>query len=167
MPQNDITLREEVRPTDGAAVRDIVVSSGMFNDAEINIAEELVTERLTRGISSGYEFLFAEKLGRVIGYVAYGKIDGTQCSFDLYWIAVHHNFQRQGLGKILLAATENILARRGGARIYLETSGRDQYAPTRAFYERSAYLAEARLADFYAPGDDKCIYVKVVPGRPI
>jgi hypothetical protein len=44
--------------------------------------------------------------------------------------------------------------------VYVETSGRRDYAPTRAFYERAGYRPEARLADFYAPGDDKWIYVK-------
>jgi hypothetical protein len=50
----------------------------------------------------------------------------------------------------------------GGTRIYVETSSRAQYEPTRAFYERRAYRKEVVLEDFYAPGDGKVIYVKSV-----
>jgi hypothetical protein len=51
---------------------------------------------------------------------------------------------------------------RGGRHCYVETSGRRDYAPTRAFYKRSGYTAEAWLADFYAPGDDKLIFRKAL-----
>ena len=42
----------------------------------------------------------------------------------------------------------------------IETSARELYRPTQRFYERCGYEAEARLKDFYAPGDSKIIYVK-------
>ena len=48
----------------------------------------------------------------------------------------------------------------GGRRLYAETSGRAQYRPTRRFYRRAGFRREARLRDFYAPGDDKLIFVK-------
>jgi ribosomal protein S18 acetylase RimI-like enzyme len=44
--------------------------------------------------------------------------------------------------------------------MYAETSGRPQYEPTRAFYERMGYQVAARLKDFYAPGDDKVIFAR-------
>jgi hypothetical protein len=46
--------------------------------------------------------------------------------------------------------------------MYLDTSGRAQYAPTRAFYEHKGYGVAARLEDFFAPGDDKVIYVRAL-----
>ena len=46
--------------------------------------------------------------------------------------------------------------------MYIETSNRPQYASTRAFYERCGYVCEAVLRDFYAPGDDKVIFVRVL-----
>ena len=39
---------------------EIVQSTGFFYDHEIEIAVELVTERLTHGESTGYYFVFAE-----------------------------------------------------------------------------------------------------------
>jgi hypothetical protein len=63
---------------------------------------------------------------------------------------------------VILAHAEQCIARAGGRRIYVETSSRAQYIPTRRFYERHGYLREADLVDFYAPGDNKAIYVKAV-----
>jgi ribosomal protein S18 acetylase RimI-like enzyme len=51
--------------------------------------------------------------------------------------------------------------RKAGAKaIYADTSSSDRYAPTRGFYQRMGFVEQARLADFYAPGDGKIIYVK-------
>jgi hypothetical protein len=46
--------------------------------------------------------------------------------------------------------------------VYIETSSRPPYAPTRAFYERCGYELEVVLKEFYGPGDGKAIYVKAV-----
>jgi len=157
-----ITYREDPKPSDIAAVRAIVVSTGFFNDAEIEIAAELVEERLNRGLSSGYLFLFAEQNGEVTGYTCYGPISGTESSYDLYWIAVHEKYRGKGLGKELMARTEALISGQDGKRVYAETSSREQYGPTRRFYESCGYAAEAAIKDFYAVGDSKVIYVKVV-----
>jgi ribosomal protein S18 acetylase RimI-like enzyme len=120
----------------------------------------LVEARLTDGEASGYEFIFANSPEALAGYACYGAIPCTAAGFDLYWIAVDPDFQRQGLGRVLIEAVESQIAAKGGERIYIDTSGRDQYQPTRAFYERSGFYCEARLKDFYSPGDDRVIYVK-------
>jgi ribosomal protein S18 acetylase RimI-like enzyme len=157
-----IDFRYEVGRTDAAAVREIVASTGFFNPAEVDIAVELVEDRLARGDASGYFFVFAEEAGRVLGYTCYGPIDGTDGSFDLYWIAIHRNHQGRSLGRALMSATERRIRAAGGCRIYAETSGRPQYAPTRRFYEGAGFARETQLKDFYAPGDDKVFYVKVL-----
>lgn len=156
------TFREDPRPSDIEAVRRIVVSTGFFNEEEIDIAAELVEERIKRGLASGYLFLFAEQDGEVMGYTCYGPISGTRRSFDLYWIAVHESCRGRGLGKGLMAKTESLIAAQGGGRVYAETSSREQYGPTRRFYESCGYVAEAVIKDFYDVGDSKVIYVKVV-----
>lgn len=157
-----LEYRYEVAPADCDAVREIVDSTGFFNLPEVGIAVELVEERLAKGLASGYYFVFALSEGRVCGYSCYGPIAGTLHSHDLYWIAVHRNFQRHGLGATLLAHTEERILHDGGHRIYVETSSRDLYQPTRRFYERHGYRLEADIQDFYAPGDNKLIYVKMV-----
>ncbi len=117
-------------------------------------------ERLAKGDASGYFFLLAEHYGRLIGYSCYGPIPCTQSSHDLYWIAVHPEFQGRGLGRLLTRETEMKIREQGGERIYVDTSERAQYASTRAFYERCGYRVESILTDFYAPGDGKVLYSK-------
>ena len=57
---------------------------------------------------------------------------------------------------------EQAIRAAGGRLIYIETSNRGQYAPTRGFYERCGYQLDAVLKDFYGPGDDKCIFVNIL-----
>lgn len=151
-----------VQPADPQAVREIVASTGFFSEVEVDVAEELVRERLEKGPESGYYFLFADDGGGTVGYACYGPIACTVGSFDLYWIAVRRGVQGRGLGRALLIATEEAIARASGRGIYVETSSRPQYHPTRAFYEHFGYKKAAVLADFYAPGDDKVVYVKAI-----
>lgn len=155
-----LVFRDEPRSADLLRVREIVESTGFFSDEESRVAVELLDDRLAHGAASEYSFLFAERDGRVVGYSCYGRIALTRSSFDLYWIAVEPSGQRAGVGRELLAETERRIALAGGERVYVETSSRAQYLPTRAFYERRGYAVAATLPDFYAPGDGKVIYVK-------
>jgi GNAT superfamily N-acetyltransferase len=159
---DQIMLRDAAEPRDREAVRSIIERTGFFRPDEVAIAVELVDERLSRGEASGYHFVFAEQGDEVAGYACYGDIACTLGSFDLFWIAVDPRFQRHGIGRRLMAAVESRVAAIGGRRIYIDTSGKPQYEPTRAFYERSGFRCEARLANFSAPGDDRVIYAKAV-----
>jgi ribosomal protein S18 acetylase RimI-like enzyme len=128
----------------------------------VEVAAELVRERLARGEASGYLFVFAEVGGRAAGYACYGPIGCTIGSYDLYWIAVDPAAQGTGLGRALAAEVERRIAAAGGRRVYAETSGQPRYKPTRGFYRALGYAEEAELADFYAPGDAKVIFCKSV-----
>ncbi|MBM4271608.1 MAG: GNAT family N-acetyltransferase [Deltaproteobacteria bacterium] len=165
MKDQIITYRSEVRPSDREHIRQLVEATGFFSPQEIDIAIELVEERLAKGNRSGYHFLFAELSGSIIGYTCFGPIPGTLHSHDLYWIVVHHSFRRLGIGKSLLAHTEELISDRGGWLIYTDTSSRDQYEATRRFYTDCGYRQEALLRDFYSPGDSKIIYVKTVSSK--
>ncbi len=156
----NITYREEPRPDDPEAVGRLVHATGFFSAEEEGIAIELVQERLAKGEESGYLFLFAEAEGRLLGYTCFGPIPGSTHSFDLYWIAVAPDGQGRGLGRRLMAASERIIAGRGGRRVFADPSPRPQYDPTGAFYLGCGYAQEALLTDFYAPGDGKAIFVK-------
>ncbi|MEY3460234.1 MAG: hypothetical protein RL215_3391 [Planctomycetota bacterium] len=155
-------LRSDVRQSDLDAVRMLVQSTRVFHDFEVDIAVELIDERLRRGEPSGYHFLFADSESdkALAGYSCWGPIPCTQGSYDIYWIAVDPRLQGRGLGRALMLETERRIAALGGRRIYLETSGRPDYLPTRRFYERCAYEVVATLPDFYADGDDKVVLVK-------
>ena len=166
-----ITFRGDARPSDSQAVRVIVASSEFFSPEEIDIAVELIDDRIANGEASHYRFVFADVAGEPVGYACFGRIPGTQASFDLYWIAVRNDHRHAGIGRTLLAESERRIAAeggegdeggQGGARIYVETSSRAQYEPTRQFYQRNGYTIASTLDDFYAPGDGKITLIKVL-----
>lgn len=159
---DSIVLETEPLSEDAERVERLVESTGFFYPPEIDVAGELVQERLEKGEQSGYYFLFARSEERLAGYGAYGPIPCTVSSYDLYWIAVSPDFQNQGLGRFLMARIEEMIGRAGGTRIYAETSSRPQYAATRAFYLRCGYRIESVMTDFYAPGDGRITFCKVI-----
>lgn len=156
-------LRHELVAADSAAVGELVRATGFFSEEEIAIAVELVDARLTQGDASGYHFVMASDDSGLLGYTCYGPTPATQSSHDMYWIAVHPRAQGKGVGRALAVATEEAIAAMGGTRVWVETSGRAQYEPTRAFYLATGYTVAATLEDFYAPGESKVIFVKAVP----
>jgi ribosomal protein S18 acetylase RimI-like enzyme len=160
--ENLLSWREEPLSSDVESIRKIVDSTDFFSREERSMAVELAEERLLKGLSSGYYFLFVEEHKEVIGYACFGPIPGTRDSFDLYWIAVRNDQRGFGLGKVILGKAEQKIDTLGGKKIYIETSSRDQYKPTQAFYNRCGYKKEAVLPDFYSLGDDKIIYVKTL-----
>jgi len=157
-----IKFRYDLEPVDPERIRRLVEATGFFYPAEVDVAEELVKERLSKGPVSGYHFILAESYGRLAGYGCFGPIPCTVASHDLYWIAIHPDFQGRGLGKLLLKEIERLVQEAGGTRIYVETSQRPQYDSTRAFYENRGYRPESVLEDFYGPGEARVTYCKVL-----
>lgn len=157
-------VRYRSRPVaaDVAALREVVAATNVFYREERAIALELLVERLRRGTKSGYSFFFAEQGGRLVGYCAWGPVPLTAKSYDLYWIAVTPAAQGRGVGRELLRLAERAVARKGGGNLYIETSSRRVYDRTRRFYRDARYRTVARLRDFYAPGDHKVMFCKVI-----
>ena len=155
-----LKFRTTPEKRDIESIRDIVESTKFFYNHEIEIAVELITERLNLGEQTGYYFVFAELDGLTVAYSCFGPIEMSKTSFDLYWIATHNDHRGKGIGKKLLEATFSAAREMGCKIIIAETSGLPHYAPTRAFYDSTGFLLEARLKDFYAMGDDKVFYTK-------
>jgi GNAT superfamily N-acetyltransferase len=157
-----ITFRTIPEKRDINRVMEIVESTKFFYDHEVEIAVELITERLSQGESTGYYFVFAEVDGITVAYSCFGPITMSKTSFDLYWIVTHNDYRGKGIGKKLLEETCKEAKNMGCSIIIAETSGLPHYTPTRAFYENNRFVLEARLKDFYAEGDDKLFYTKTL-----
>ena len=158
----NLTFRTLPEKRDINNIREIVVSTGFFYDHEVDIAVELVEERLNIGESTGYYFVFAEVDGITAAYSCFGPIAMSKTSFDLYWIGTHNDFRGKGIGRKLLEETCKMAREMGCTILIAETSGLEHYSPTRAFYINNKFELEARLKDFYAMGDDKLFYTKRV-----
>ena len=146
---------------DGAQIHAINASTSVFSQEEVECVDELLDEYLADGPEkSGYYFIVEKEEGQVSGYACYGPRALTDRTYDLYWIAVGPNARRGGVGRGLLAATEEAVRKLGGRLLVVETSGLPKYQPTRAFYFATGYIHEATLKDFYSDGDDLVIFTK-------
>jgi D-alanine-D-alanine ligase-like ATP-grasp enzyme/GNAT superfamily N-acetyltransferase len=159
---NGLCLRRDLEGSDRRELEALIRATAFFNPEEIGVALELVDNRLAHGEGSHYRFLVAEVAGRVAGYACWGPVPGTVAAADLYWIVVHPEFQGNGVGAKLLRTAEEWIASAGRSRVYIETSTRPQYQPTRAFYAACGYEQAAELADFYGPGDGKAVLLKLL-----
>lgn len=154
-------FRSSISAADIENVGKILDSTGFFYDFEIKIAKEMVEETLKNGPVIGYNYLFIEdEEGRPVGFSCFGEIPLSPRRYDLYWLCVSNSLRGSGIGKQLLRATEDTVREMGGKILYIETSGRELYAPTNAFYRKKGYLLEAVLKDYYADNDDKMVYSK-------
>ena len=166
-----VNLRE-LTAADVARVVGLTRSTGVFRDEEIAIAEEVVSEAVkgiradmangadeTDGDERPYYALGAEVDGRVVGWICWGATPCTVATWDLYWMAVDPEMHGQGVGTALLEEMESRLSDKARL-IVIDTSGRPDYAPTRAFYRARGYQTAAVVRDFYALGDDQVIFSK-------
>lgn len=148
------------RREDRNRLSEIVESSGLFRPDELIVALEVFDDAVER---PGLDYLalgaYDEK-GVLVGFACYGPTPCTLGTWDLYWIAVDPARQRQGIGRALMEACERSMAEQKARLVVVQTSSRPDYQPTRSFYERLGFLCSARIADFYAPGDDLVIYTK-------
>lgn len=156
---------EHLTETDPEQIEALVRSTAFFSAEEITIARELADDALAHGEGSHYRFILAKENSQLHGYACYGRIPGTRSSWDLYWIVVAPEFQSQAIGRRILARVETRIQSTGGEQLYAETSSRAQYAPTRSFYNRCGFHQAAVFPDFYAPGDGKIVYIRLLAAR--
>jgi ribosomal protein S18 acetylase RimI-like enzyme len=173
----------DLTSADADRVLEITRITGVFREDELRIAEEVFADCVSAPGPSGgmdvesgvgprghagppdshptrpYYALGAEIEGRLVGWVCWGQTPCTEGTWDLYWLAVDPAAHGRGVGRALVVEMERRL--KGRARlISIDTSGRLDYGPTRAFYAALGYTAVAIVPDFYAPGDDQVIFTR-------
>ena len=150
-----------LRPVERAhrgTVEALLRATGMFRPSEVETAVQVLDESLAG--EDDYRWLGAFDGDALVGCICWGPTPGTEGTNDLYWLVVDPARQGQGVGTELLTAVERRLRAAQGRLLVTETSSRDDYAPTRAFYEHRGYTRAATIPGYYAPGDDLVIYSK-------
>ena len=127
---------------------------------KVDVAREVLHEALDNGSSGHYQSFSALVDDQVAGWICYGPAPCTVGTYDIYWIVVDARQQRRGIGVALMREAETRIRAREGRVLIIETAGQSLYGSTRRFYQRLGYVEEARLRDFYMPGDDKIVYIK-------
>jgi ribosomal protein S18 acetylase RimI-like enzyme len=166
MKENQMNRKEHIRqlePRDRSRIEEMVVSSGKFNDIEIETALELADDALKEGDESDYIFVvleYGKEHPALHGFACYGPTPLTQGVYDLYWIVVDPAAQRKGLGRYLIEYVERDVTKRGGRMLLIETSSQETYSTTIRFYEKNGYQLAARIKNFYRVDDDKLVFLK-------
>jgi ribosomal protein S18 acetylase RimI-like enzyme len=146
-------------PGDRDRGRALVEATGVFRASEVDIALEVFDDTAANP-GKDYFGLGAYDRERLVGFTLYGRTPGTESTWDLYWIVVDPTGHRRGIGRQLMDATESAIRELGGTLVVVETSSRDDYGPTRSFYEALLYDRAAHIADYYAAGDDLIVFTK-------
>ena len=153
-------------------VEAIVRAAGVFSAEEGAVAMEVFDDAVAESGGrkadsvSDYDLLGAFAGDQLVGYAAFGPTPATDRTFDLYWIAVHPDSQGGGAGTTLMDAVERRLADGRARMLVIETSSRDDYAPTRTFYKKRRYQESARLRDFFSSGDDRLVLTRRLDAAP-
>jgi ribosomal protein S18 acetylase RimI-like enzyme len=154
-------MKPKVRPLtsdDKPAIIQMLGKIPEFTPAEVDVADEVLDSYLRDSIKSGYHAFVAEVGSSIAGYICYGPTPLTKGTWDIYWLAVAPEQQKQGIGKVLLTFAEDGIKKSKGRLILIETSSKPEYETTRRFYQAQGYELACRIVDFYAAGDDKLVF---------
>jgi ribosomal protein S18 acetylase RimI-like enzyme len=158
---SDAEHRESIRPprpTDREPLTRLIRGTGMFSEAEVAIALELIDAVLDKPGQRDYVIHVYDTGGEVLGYYCIGPTPGTEGTFDLYWIAVDRAAQGTGIGGALDRHARDLVRSMGGRLMIAETSSTPRYDATRQFYIRRGYEEVARIRGYYRPDDDLVVY---------
>ena len=154
------------RPQDRESIIEIAQLSGLFPPDGIADIETTLAAFFA-GQTDGDQWLVSILESRTAAIAYYAPERMTDGTWNLYLLAVHPEHQGQGLGGALVQQVEHDLLQLSARVLLIETSGVPDFAGQRAFYTRLGYHEEARIREFYAPGDDKIVYWKLLQRAPL
>jgi ribosomal protein S18 acetylase RimI-like enzyme len=164
-------MSSTIRPVTIDDVRElkrIAVATNMFDDDSVGFFDEMVAGSLD-GSKPDHQWLVVVDDGSdvVVAGAYYAPEPFADRLWNLYFIAVDPAHQGGGIGGRLLGFVEDTLRSLGEsvARVLIvDTSSTDPYTRTRDFYRRHGFDEEARIREFYGPGDDKVVFWKSLIG---
>ncbi len=148
-------------PDDSAAIVTLTITSGLFPADEVGIVEQLITDYFAGNCDRGHVCVLDIET-EPLGVAYYEPVRATDRTWELLMIGVRKDQQGMGRGSALLSYVEHALQADGQRLLLVETSGVPSFALTREFYVKCGYEAEARIRDYYAPGDDMILFRKML-----
>lgn len=160
----------EIRPAtpdDLARIKAIAVAAEMFDTEEVAFFDDMLAGSLD-GSLEGHSWLVGQidssgDSERVVAAAQFAPEPFADRMWNLYFIAVDPLHHGRGYGQVLMAFVEDLVRSKGEteARVLLvETSSTPQYDHTRDFYRQLGFDEEARIREYYGPGDDKVVFWK-------
>ena len=141
--------------TDCDALIALATASGLFDPEQTGMLAGML-----RSPDENDVWFTDEDAGVPVG-VAYAASEKmTHGTWNLYWIAITPDRQRQGRGKAMLEHVQEWLIEKRQRIILVETAGVDDFDYVRKFYSDNGFETEARIRDFYEAGVDKVVFRK-------
>lgn len=135
----------------------------LFTQEEIDVVNELLGVYLHQADQKDYHFFGHEnEQGALVSFICFGPTPMTENTFDLYWIGTHPQMRGKGLAVKLIDHMKQAMIKAKAKLIRVETSSKELYASTQAFYDRLNFIEAARIKDFYHDGDDLITYIMKV-----
>jgi GNAT superfamily N-acetyltransferase len=148
--------------SDVAAVRNIAIGTGLFNAESWPDVESIMMDGLNGALEDHDWIVLENAEHEVVGAAYYAPEPFSHRMWNLYFLGVRPGSQGSGTGATLVAHVEDVLRARGERVLIIETSGVAGFEATRDFYRKQGYDQEARIREFYGPGDDKIVFWKAL-----
>jgi ribosomal protein S18 acetylase RimI-like enzyme len=161
MMREEFTMIRLTTPDDTTALIALAEASGLFDPRQTDDLAQMLDQHFSDK-NETQDFWLTDYDNEPVGMAYIAPERMTEGTWNLYLIAVHPNYQKQGRGKALLRHVEQILAERGERVLLVETSGTEDFEYVREFYRKSGYEQEARIREFYAAGVDKIVFRKAL-----
>lgn len=157
----DFTCRV-AEPADTDAIRSLGLDNNMFEPEDMGDFDDMLAGFFA-GELPEHRWLVVADDQRVVAAAYYAPEPFSDRMWNLYFLATAPSAHGTGAGSMLIAAVEEELRARGegvARTLIVETSSTDGYERARAFYRQHQFVEEARVREFYGPGDHKVTFWK-------
>ncbi|MGB7412670.1 MAG: GNAT family N-acetyltransferase [Thermosynechococcaceae cyanobacterium] len=142
---------------DHAKLISLATATGIFEDGQTEELSQMLASFNPADKLAGDIWLTDDDDGPVgVAYLAPERM--TEGTWNLYFIAVHPDRQREGRGLAILNHVIQLLSERGQRVLLVETAGTDDFDYVRKFYGDNGFTKEATIREFYTAGVDKVVY---------
>ncbi len=155
------TTIRPAKPDDMETIINLADAIALFEGEELEELGNMLSGYFDGSLGEGHSWVVYDDAG-VVGVAYFAPEEFAYGVYNLYFIAVHPDHQGKGNGARILQHVEQTLTAQGERLLLVETSGLPNFEGTRKFYLKQGYEEEARIREFYKPGDDKIIFRKAL-----
>lgn len=153
-----MVISEKIRAIareDIPSLKTVIEANDLF---PADMLDEMMAGYFKNENDNEFWFTYEDEKPVAIAYCAPEKM--TEGTWNLYLIAVHPDWQGQGIGTSMMEYIEQTLSKQGERILLVETSGLASFEKTQRFYLKCGYEQEGRIREFYQAGEDKIIFRK-------
>ncbi len=160
-------MKFKIRPIMGSEQGEVLRIIRSHDETDAHYAKRYYDEYFySRARSKDCVLVAVTSKNKVIGVSGYFR--DTKEPNGIYWLAwtyVIPSYRRYGIGNAFIRAVEKELRRRGGRKLYLNTSSHSIYKGAIRFYLERGFKWEGYLRDYYRKGEDQMILGKNISRR--